>query len=79
MADFYDINFEEVTYFHVAKSIAEFIKAKFAIQDTEFHKFVFESGSLSEKKLRGAELFYGKGKCSVCHGGAYFQILNFIK
>lgn len=79
LADFYDINFEEITYFHVAKSIAEFIKAKFAIQDTEFHKFVFESGSLSEKKLRGAELFYGKGKCSVCHGGALFSDFKFHK
>ena len=78
LADFYDINFEEVTYFHVAKSIVEFIKQNSQYKILNFINLYLKADHY-QKKLRGAELFYGKGKCSVCHGGALFSDFKFHK
>ena len=77
LADFYNIDISEVTYFHIAESIAEFIREKFAIQQTKFHKFVYENESLADDEFNGAMLFYGKGKCSSCHSGPLLSDMQF--
>jgi cytochrome c peroxidase len=77
LADFHNINISDVTYFHIAESIAEFIREKFAVQQTKFHKFVFEDGSLTEDEFNGAMLFYGKGKCASCHSGPLLSDMQF--
>jgi cytochrome c peroxidase len=66
-----------VRFEHVAKGVASFIRNEFRIRDTRFHRFVFDGGALSEKELRGAQLFYGKGKCANCHSGAYLSDFQF--
>ncbi len=67
----------ELAIIDVATAIAEFIRKKFAIRETKFSRFVFMNGPLSEQELRGARIFYGKGKCSVCHSGPLFSNLYF--
>lgn len=67
-----DLKFE-----NYADAIAEFIRFNFAIQDTRFHEFVFEKGELTDDELKGGLIFYGKGRCSMCHNGPYFSDFNF--
>ena len=67
----------EIKFDDVAIAIKNFFISKFALQQHRFEKFVFEGGELSQAELNGALLFYGKGKCSVCHSGTLFSDLEF--
>ena len=64
-------------FIHVAIAIAHFIREEFRLQQTRFHRFVFEDGDLSEQERRGALVFYGKGKCATCHSGPYLTDFAF--
>lgn len=77
LASFYNLDKSLIDFGHVAKSISEFMKKKFALQNTKFHNFIFHGGKLSEEEISGAELFYGKGKCASCHSGSYFTDFKF--
>ena len=77
LAEHYDMPVADINYLHIAESIAEFIRAKFAVQESKFHDFVFNQGALSDDELSGAMLFYGKGKCSTCHSGPLLSDLDF--
>lgn len=77
LADFHNIDISEVTYFHIAESIAEFIREKFAVQQTKFHKFIYEDGLLTDQEFNGAMIFYGKGKCASCHSGPLLSDMQF--
>ena len=54
-----------------------FIRDKFRLKETRFHRFVFKGAPLTDKELRGAQLFYGKGRCSTCHSGPYLTDFEF--
>lgn len=77
IAQAFEVNEEDVTFLHMATSLASFIRDRFRIRETKFHRFVFKGESLSAEELRGAQLFYGKGKCATCHSGAYFTDFRF--
>ena len=66
-----------ITFHDVARSIAAFIRSEFRLEDTVFHRFVFGNGELTPDELKGAIIFYGKGKCVNCHTGPYFSDLRF--
>jgi cytochrome c peroxidase len=68
---------DEVSFLHAATSLASFIRQRFRIRETRFHRFVFGGETLSPEELRGAQLFYGKGKCSACHSGPYLSDFQF--
>ena len=71
------LRFEDVSFLHVAKAIASFIRHKFRLKDTRLHRFVFKDDSLTDEELRGAQVFYGKGKCANCHSGPYLADFKF--
>lgn len=73
LAQAYEIETASLTFNHVADSLAAFIRSKFAIKETKFHKYIFSNGELTSKEKEGALLFYGKAKCSVCHAGPYLS------
>ena len=73
----FDIPAGELRFENFAEAIAEFIRFNFAVQDTRFHDFVFGRGTLSDDELSGGLIFYGKGRCSMCHNGAYFSDFSF--
>ena len=73
----YNIDETKVSFFHVADSIANFIRKKFAIKKTKFEEFVFEDIELSDSEINGGLIFYGKGKCASCHSGKYFSDFDF--
>ena len=43
------------------------------MQQTKFHKFVFDGGELTQAELDGGLIFYGRGRCIACHAGLYFS------
>ena len=67
----------QIQFLDIARSIAAFIRAEFRIKSSKFHDFVFKGGPLSEDEVQGGLIFYGKGKCSNCHGGPYFADFEF--
>ena len=77
LAKVYSIKSKEVNFEHVAESLANFIRHRFRLRDTRFHSFVFNGESLTDEELRGAQLFYGKGKCAICHSGPYLSDFQF--
>lgn len=72
-----DKTIEDLSYLDIAHALAVFIRDEFQIKSTKFEQFVFENGRLSEKEFKGAQIFYGKGKCSSCHSGPYFSDFDF--
>lgn len=61
----------------VVKAIASFITVEFRIRSTKLHRFVFESDTLSKDEIAGGLIFYGKGRCSLCHNGPMFSDQKF--
>ena len=56
-----------------ARAIAAFIRDEFKVKSTKFERFILAKEKLTDKELRGGLIFYGKGRCSVCHSGPYFS------
>lgn len=77
IAEAYQIESRQITIKHVAECLADFLRDRFRLRETKFHRFVFGDGKLSVKELTGGLLFYGKARCSTCHNGPFFSDLNF--
>ncbi len=77
LADKIAIPQQELSFVHIATSIANFIRHEFRLQSTSFHKYVFEEGKLTDRERRGALLYFGKGKCATCHSGPYLSDFGF--
>ena len=77
LAQAQDILQNEIEFIDIAEAIAEFIRQNFQLKPTDFHKFVFEDGPLTEQEIEGGLLFYGRGGCSGCHNGPYFSDMDF--
>ena len=67
----------DLSFTQIAEAIAEFIRFNFAVQDTRFHEFVFQEGELTEDEKAGGLIFFGKGRCSMCHNGPYFSNFDY--
>ncbi|MCI5073972.1 His-Xaa-Ser system-associated MauG-like protein [Oricola sp.] len=77
LVDAYDFERGDIRFLHVAESIAAFIRDRFRLQPTGFHRFVFDEGDISDEELAGGLLFYGRGRCVACHNGPFFSDLSF--
>lgn len=77
MSAAYGLPPNKITFLNVADAIANFIRDEFRIRPTKFERFVFLNGPINEDELAGGILFYGRGRCSQCHGGPYFSDLQF--
>ena len=71
------ISKEDIRFLDVALALAAFIRDEFRIQETSAEKFVSGLESFSDTELHGAEVFYGKGGCVLCHSGANFTDQKF--
>ena len=67
----------DVRFVHVADALADFIRDRFRIKATRFHKFIFAQGQLSENEIAGGLLFFGRGRCVACHMGPFFSDLSY--
>ena len=77
LASHLEVAEESIEFQHLAVAMREFIRRDFPVPFTEFHDFVFEGRRISDSAFEGAELFYGKARCSACHNGPFFSDLNF--
>ena len=68
---------ERLIYTDYARAIASFIRSEFRIKQTKLERFVSGVEGLSDSEVRGGILFYGKGRCVVCHSGPYFSDFKF--
>lgn len=60
-----------LTIAHVANALAEFQKDAFTTLNSPFDRYLFgDNTALTEDQKLGALVFYGIGKCAVCHSGA---------
>jgi cytochrome c peroxidase len=67
----------EINFLDVATSIAAFIRDEFRIRETRLEKFMKDEISFTKSEMRGAEVFYGEGGCSLCHAGSNFTDQKF--
>ena len=69
---------QEAHFVDFANAIAHFISNAFVMKKTPWDRYLEgNSKAITEKQKRGAILFYGKGKCTVCHSGTYFTDQEF--
>ncbi|MHC4452205.1 MAG: cytochrome-c peroxidase [Planctomycetota bacterium] len=62
--------FDELTFGHAARAIAAFEREAWTALDTPFDRYLGgEQSALSLPEKRGAVLYFGKARCSECHGG----------
>lgn len=73
----FQIDKNEISYIHIAESLAAFIRFNFRVEETKFHQFVFGGENLTDQEVSGGLIFYGRGRCVICHNGPYFSDQDF--
>ena len=66
-----------VSFANVADALGSFIRDEFRIRPTSLEQFVYNEGEISRSALNGGILFYGRGRCALCHSGPYFSDFDF--
>lgn len=63
---------------HIGNSLSEYIDYAFRTKASDFDKYVAgDNDALTSRQKSGAMVFYGKGRCAVCHSGQYFTDFQF--
>lgn len=63
---------------HVGNALASFQSTRFSRIGTPFDAYVAgDNGALTEAQKRGAAVFYGGGRCAVCHTGGLLTDMAF--
>jgi cytochrome c peroxidase len=71
-------NVSEFNIAHVANALSHFIEITFATRGSNWDQYLNgKVNALTENAKKGALLFYGKGRCSVCHTGQTFSDYDF--
>ncbi|GGE48126.1 MULTISPECIES: cytochrome-c peroxidase [Rhodobacterales] len=69
---------EEVRPAHLGNALAHYIEIAFQSRETPWDRYlVGDLSALTADQKRGAVLFYGVGKCAVCHVGDVFSDFGF--
>lgn len=55
----------------IAKALGAFIATEWQADDSPFDRYICQQKPLSAHAITGAQLFYGKAKCSACHSGRF--------
>jgi len=77
LADKLNKPIDQIKFIDVATALAAFIRNEFRIEKTRLEYFVEGTLKLNKAELNGAEIFYGKGGCSICHSGPNFTDKKF--
>ena len=65
---------EDFTIVDLANALAHFEEMAFATRDSAWDRYLRGDGrALPSDAKRGALVFYGKGRCGVCHSGPLFS------
>ncbi|WP_022964721.1 His-Xaa-Ser system-associated MauG-like protein [Halopseudomonas pelagia] len=59
---------------HIGNALSAYISAAFELQPASWDRYIQGIDSaLSLEQKQGAMIFYGKGRCAVCHAGTQFS------
>lgn len=59
---------------HIGNALSAYISAAFELQPAAWDRYVQgESSALTTEQKEGAMIFFGRGRCAVCHSGAQFS------
>ncbi|WP_207225393.1 His-Xaa-Ser system-associated MauG-like protein [Pseudomonas orientalis] len=59
---------------HVGNALAAYISLAFQLKPAAWDRYVKgDTSALSEQQKKGAMIFFGKGRCAVCHAGEEFS------
>ena len=73
----YGANLKNVKFNHITNSLKHFFSDRFKVGKSKFSQFISGTGKLSSDEISGGLIFYGKGKCSICHSGPHFSDFDF--
>lgn len=69
---------DEVRPAHLGNALAHYIEISFQSRDTPWDRYLAgDLSALSVDQKRGALIFYGIGRCAVCHAGDVFSDFGF--
>ncbi len=59
---------------HIGNALAAYISAAFELQPAPWDRYVQgEKSALTAEQKQGAMVFFGRGRCAVCHSGTQFS------
>ena len=69
---------EQIQIRHIGNALSAYIGAAFATKRAPWdHYIAGDQKAITEDQKRGAIVFYGKGRCAVCHSGTHFTDFKF--
>lgn len=69
---------DEFSIAHVGNALAAYITVAFRLKSAPWDRYVSgDHTALTPPQKRGAKLFYGKARCTVCHSGQQFSDFKF--
>jgi cytochrome c peroxidase len=73
-----DVRLTDFRIQHVGNALSSYIDVAFALQSAAWDKYVAgDTSAISQDQKRGAVVFFGKGRCAVCHNGVEFSDFRF--
>jgi len=73
-----NVAFSQFGIQHVGNALAAYIGVAFELKPSAWDRYVDgDRSALSPSQKKGALLFFGKGRCAVCHAGTQFSDFRF--
>lgn len=71
-------NVREYNITHIGNALSAYIAAAFELQPAPWDLYLNGNlSALTSEQKKGAIIFYGKGRCAVCHSGVQFSDFRF--
>jgi cytochrome c peroxidase len=73
-----DIKIGEISIVEIANAIAHYEELAFATRNTSWDSYLAgNKNAITNSAKKGSIVFYGKGRCSICHSGPLFSDFEF--
>ena len=72
------VSAQDIGIVHVANALGEFVGSEWRSHDSPFDSYISgDLDAMSPQQIEGLNLFFGKARCSSCHGGPFFTDQGF--
>ena len=72
------VSAQDIGIVHVANALGEFVGSEWRSHDSPFDSYISgDLDAMSPRQVEGLNLFFGKARCSSCHGGPFFTDQGF--
>ncbi len=73
-----DTSIDDLAIHHVGNALAAYILAAFELRPAPWDEYIKgDLAALTKEQKAGAVLFFGNGRCAVCHSGTQFSDFSF--